>query len=120
MEFHLDSPYDWVEVHDGSEEQDQLLGHFSGSELPQVIVSTGPAIFVRFKTDLSHGERGFNATYETGRGEIERESVCVFTKSFLCSSLFITFDDETTQFLFTHKKEQSVKFYFLKTVCKCS
>ncbi|XP_048248139.1 uncharacterized protein LOC124151774 isoform X1 [Haliotis rufescens] len=65
-DFELESPYDWVEVRDGSNEDDGLFERFTGDNLPKIIMSSGRSLFVRMKTDFAYVLRGFNATYSSG------------------------------------------------------
>ena len=69
--FDVEEDYDWVEVRDGLTDNNALLGHFSGSQLPRIIISSSAAMFVRFKSDVSHSHTGFNVTYSSGQFPIQ-------------------------------------------------
>jgi tolkin protein len=55
--------YDYVEVYDGSSPEATQLGRFCGNELPPEFLSSGPMLFVRFKTDDTIFGKGFAAIY---------------------------------------------------------
>ncbi|KAK3089738.1 hypothetical protein FSP39_006098 [Pinctada imbricata] len=65
-DFNLAGPGDWIEIRDGRSEQAGLLGRFSGDEIPPILISSGPYLFLRFRTDAYIGERGFKAFYQSG------------------------------------------------------
>ena len=61
---------DYVTVHDGSSDDDPVLGSFSGSSVPTEITSTGPALFLTFKwggdASVSSGWMAkYSSTYHT-------------------------------------------------------
>lgn len=61
---------DYVSVYDGSNDTSPELAHFSGAYnmTPDVIVSSGPYMFVVFYTDSSTTEKGFYAVYTADAG----------------------------------------------------
>ena len=58
--------YDYVEVHEGNDEDAPLVGRFCGTTLPAEHVSSGNEVFVRFKTDHSVSGTGFRIRYDLG------------------------------------------------------
>nr|XP_054748610.1 tolloid-like protein 2 [Lytechinus pictus] len=64
VEESINCVYDYVEVRDGDTETSDLLDRYCGSSLPEnTISSTGPAMFVRFRSDSSNVFKGFYAEY---------------------------------------------------------
>ncbi|XP_056290732.1 cubilin [Pseudoliparis swirei] len=55
--------FDSVEVRDGSTSSSPLLGTFCGAEAPPRLQSTQRSMFIRFKTDSSISNLGFEAAY---------------------------------------------------------
>uniref|UniRef100_A0A671XF34 Cubilin n=1 Tax=Sparus aurata TaxID=8175 RepID=A0A671XF34_SPAAU len=55
--------YDFVEVRDGSTSSSPLLGTFCGASIPPRVQSTQRSMYVRFKTDSSVNNHGFEAAY---------------------------------------------------------
>ncbi|XP_059183305.1 cubilin [Centropristis striata] len=55
--------YDFVEVRDGSTPSSPLLGTFCGVQMPPRLQSTQKSMYIRFKTDSSVSNHGFEAAY---------------------------------------------------------
>jgi hypothetical protein len=73
-QFNTESGYDFVRVYNGSTTSAQLLGQFSGTNLPPSITSTGSSMLVRFTTDGGVVAPGWSATYT---GNINSSSPCI-------------------------------------------
>uniref|UniRef100_A0A674N4D4 CUB domain-containing protein n=1 Tax=Takifugu rubripes TaxID=31033 RepID=A0A674N4D4_TAKRU len=58
--------YDFVEVRDGSMSSSPLLGTYCGVEIPPRLQSTQRSMYVRFTTDSSVSNHGFEAAYGCG------------------------------------------------------
>ena len=56
---------DYVTVYDGATTTDSILGTFSGYNLPSSINSSGQRLLVRFKSDNSGNDEGFEASYRS-------------------------------------------------------
>ena len=63
----METPYDWLEVRDGSAETALVFERFTGDDLPKIIMSSGQSLFIRFKTDFAYSLKGFNVTYKSGK-----------------------------------------------------
>ena len=59
----LETGYDSLYLFDGTTTAAPLLGAFSGSVVPGIINSTGPAITVKFKSDVATVKGGFKAIW---------------------------------------------------------
>ncbi|XP_069007315.1 cubilin [Embiotoca jacksoni] len=55
--------FDFVEVRDGSTLSSPLLGTFCGAEVPPLLQSSQRSMYVRFRTDSSISNLGFEAAY---------------------------------------------------------
>ncbi|XP_037612385.1 cubilin [Sebastes umbrosus] len=55
--------FDFVEVRDGSTSSSPLLGTFCGINIPPRLQSTQRSMYIRFKTDSSISNHGFEAAY---------------------------------------------------------
>ncbi len=62
--FSLDTG-DYVTVYDGSSTADSVLGNFTGQNLPPDIKSTGQQMLIRFKSNGSGTDEGFDASFST-------------------------------------------------------
>ena len=60
--------YDYVEMHEGGDEEAPLIGRYCGTTLPAEHVSSGNELYVRFKTDHSVSGTGFRIRYDLGKG----------------------------------------------------
>ncbi|XP_005998456.1 neuropilin-2 isoform X2 [Latimeria chalumnae] len=56
--------YDFVEIRDGDNEFADLLGKHCGNIAPPTIISSGPALYIRFVSDYAHQGAGFSLRYE--------------------------------------------------------
>jgi len=61
INFNTEEGYDFVKVYDGN----NLIGEFSGSELPPTIIATSGAMTVVFNTNISITRSGWQAYYTT-------------------------------------------------------
>ncbi|KAM4534255.1 cubilin [Odontesthes bonariensis] len=68
LESHSGCAFDFVEIRDGSMEDDQLIGKYCGSTLPAPIVSSSNSLWIRFKSDSSVSRAGFRAVYSDACG----------------------------------------------------
>ncbi|XP_077301904.1 cubilin-like [Arctopsyche grandis] len=62
LEHSADCLYDWVQIHDGRNTADHVIGRFCGNTLPRGgnIVSTTNYLYIWFRTDHTVAHRGFN------------------------------------------------------------
>ncbi len=60
---------DYVTVYDGESAQDNLLGEFSGDNIPESITSSGNKMYIVFNSDDSGAGAGFYAEYEANKPE---------------------------------------------------
>ena len=56
---------DYITIYDGTTTQDSILGNFSGQNLPPSISSTGQRLLIRFKTDSTGNDEGFDLSYRS-------------------------------------------------------
>lgn len=56
--------YDYVEIHDGNSESADLLGKHCSNIAPAPIISSGPALHIKFVSDYAHQGAGFSLRYE--------------------------------------------------------
>jgi hypothetical protein len=56
---------DYVTVYDGSTVSSPVLGTFTGQTLPSTITSTGKTLLVKFKTNGSGTDEGFDASFKS-------------------------------------------------------
>uniref|UniRef100_A0A3Q1IYA9 Uncharacterized protein n=1 Tax=Anabas testudineus TaxID=64144 RepID=A0A3Q1IYA9_ANATE len=57
--------FDFVEVRDGSTSSSPLLGTFCGVEMPPRLQSTQKSMYIKFKSDASVTNHGFEAAYDS-------------------------------------------------------
>uniref|UniRef100_A0AAX7U3F9 Cubilin n=1 Tax=Astatotilapia calliptera TaxID=8154 RepID=A0AAX7U3F9_ASTCA len=57
--------YDYVEVRDGATSSSPLLGTFCGAEIPPRLQSTQRSMYIKFTTDSSVSNHGFEAAYDS-------------------------------------------------------
>lgn len=57
--------YDAVEIYDGASESAALIGTFTGNQLPPSVTSTGGEIFIKFYTDFTVNQGGWELEYVT-------------------------------------------------------
>ncbi|KAL0985653.1 hypothetical protein UPYG_G00160020 [Umbra pygmaea] len=60
----LDCRYDFIEIRDGSSESSDLLGKHCSNIAPPAIISSGPALHIKFISDYAHQGAGFSLRYE--------------------------------------------------------
>ena len=58
---------DYVLLRDGNSSSSPSIGQYCGTNKPDGYVSTGSALFIKFKTIIG-GRNGFNMTYEAVKG----------------------------------------------------
>ncbi|KAJ8376962.1 hypothetical protein SKAU_G00075420 [Synaphobranchus kaupii] len=56
-------PYDYLELHDGSSYDNDVIARLCGNQRPSTQRSTGPVMMVRFRTDTSVTHKGFKAKF---------------------------------------------------------
>ena len=56
---------DYITVYDGSSALDSVIGNFTGDNLPPSIYSSGQRLYVRFKSDSSGNDEGFDLSYRS-------------------------------------------------------
>uniref|UniRef100_A0A8C4QUT2 Metalloendopeptidase n=1 Tax=Eptatretus burgeri TaxID=7764 RepID=A0A8C4QUT2_EPTBU len=72
LEPHEECNYDHVEVYDGKDVEEPLLGRYCGARHPPPATSSNSFLFVRFTSDASKQRKGFRATHTTEcGGELE-------------------------------------------------
>ncbi len=90
--FDVEANYDFVSFYDGSSTSDSLIGSYSGTINPGTIVSSGPALTMRFTSDIGVREDGWDATWQcdvycpslaTNATDEWIQSICVNT---ICSN----------------------------------
>lgn len=64
-EFDTEEDFDGVLIYDGIDESSELIGVFTGSDIPEVISSTGGSMYVLFVSDESIRKEGWSANYDT-------------------------------------------------------
>ena len=65
ISFSTESNYDIVEIQDTMSTTKSILGYFSGSQIPPVVVSCGSSVTIIFVSDGSVTDKGFTATFES-------------------------------------------------------
>lgn len=60
----LDCKYDYIEIRDGSSESADLVGKHCSNIAPPAIISSGPALHIKFVSDYAHQGAGFSLRYE--------------------------------------------------------
>jgi cubilin len=63
-QFSTETDYDFVEIRDSSN-RSIVLGRFSGSQLPPVVISCNSSVLVTFFSDHMINGLGFSATFES-------------------------------------------------------
>lgn len=61
--FNTEAGFDYVHIYDGQNANGQLLGTFSGSNLPQAISANSGYMFINFVTDGGVVDQGWEASY---------------------------------------------------------
>ena len=62
-QFKTESYYDELKVYDGSSNSANLIGTFSGTSLPNTIISSGPSLYLTFTSDTYINDKGWSASY---------------------------------------------------------
>ncbi|MEQ2218811.1 hypothetical protein XENOCAPTIV_008489, partial [Xenoophorus captivus] len=65
LEQHPDCNYDFLEIRDGLQPDDPVLGKYCNTASPPPLQTTGPAAWVHFHSDFTVSDRGFHITYTT-------------------------------------------------------
>ncbi|KAJ8255665.1 hypothetical protein COCON_G00195290 [Conger conger] len=60
----LDCRYDFIEIRDGNSASADLLGKHCSNIAPPAIISSGPALHIKFASDYAHQGAGFSLRYE--------------------------------------------------------
>ena len=55
--------YDFLEIRDGETKYSPLFGKFCGSAKPPHFISTGNYLYIKFKSDYSFADNGFQLEY---------------------------------------------------------
>ena len=63
LEHHDNCSYDFLEVRDGRQLTDPLLGKFCSTSNPPPMTSSGPYAMIYFHSDSSLNDNGFHITY---------------------------------------------------------
>ncbi|KAG9332941.1 hypothetical protein JZ751_014036 [Albula glossodonta] len=61
--------YDFIEIRDGNSASAELLGKHCSNIAPPAIISSGPAIYIKFASDYAHQGAGFSLRYEIFKTE---------------------------------------------------
>jgi len=64
-EFDTEDGFDGVLIYDGIDESSKLIGVFTGSDIPDVISSTGGSMYVLFVSDELIRKEGWSANYDS-------------------------------------------------------
>lgn len=73
------SIYDVVEVYEGSSTSANLIGKFTGSNIPQTITSSGGSMFIKFTSDISDTFQGWSAYYTSTQSSYCNASATTLT-----------------------------------------
>lgn len=99
-EFQTEANYDFVIVYDGVDNTAPILGSYSGSTLPNQLISSAEDMYVVFVSDESVVEGGFSANYNTylvNTANInEQYDLAVFPNPFT-NQLTVQFDLATSE-----------------------
>lgn len=63
---------DYLEIREGLNESNRLIGRFCGSYVPNRLQSTSNELYLKFVSDDSNSKTGFNITYATDLDECEK------------------------------------------------
>ena len=64
-EFNTELNFDYVKVYDGEDEFSDMIGAFSGVDIPSDIISSTNHLYITFETDDGNNRSGWEASYET-------------------------------------------------------
>ncbi|XP_077973315.1 bone morphogenetic protein 1-like [Styela clava] len=70
LETQPECAYDHLELYDGSDSDQTVLGRYCGSKKPGTIVATTSIMFIKFFSDASVQKRVFSATHQTGKFDL--------------------------------------------------
>lgn len=73
--FNTQLNYDGVIVYDGANNTAPVLGQFSGTSLPNTVISTGGSMYVEFLSDPSNRAQGWTANYNAMITGIDENSI---------------------------------------------
>ena len=73
-DFNYEDNYDFFSVYDGENGSAPLLGTFSGSNIPSVLVATSGTMFIAHSTDGSNVGRGVAATWSISSNSCSTET----------------------------------------------
>jgi len=76
--FNTETNYDWLTVYDGTSTTANILGHFSGSNIPPPVTATGNHLYITLITDYSIASNGFTAHWN---GIVNQLDPCFNTSS---------------------------------------
>lgn len=65
LEFHTETGFDFLRLYDGPTSASPLIGEYSGTQIPQEVCSSGPALCVKLNSDDIVNYRGFLAQVNT-------------------------------------------------------
>ncbi|RVE59186.1 hypothetical protein OJAV_G00201620 [Oryzias javanicus] len=65
LESHPNCSFDFLEIRDGLQPADPVLGKFCSTGTPAPLQTTGPFAWIHFHSDLTVSDRGFHVTYTT-------------------------------------------------------
>lgn len=67
--FSTENIHDTLVIYDGYNSSFPVLGKFSGASIPPEINSTGPVVFIQFKTNASVTSSGWSLTYKSSNAD---------------------------------------------------
>ena len=68
VENEADCSFDYLAIYDGASSDSTLIGKFCGEIRPKEISSTGPYLYLKFRSDGSVSKEGFKISYESSSG----------------------------------------------------
>lgn len=83
LESHDSCAYDYVEVRDGENLNSELIGKFCGNRAPDLVLSSGSSIIVKFVSDSDVNRGGF---YASLRSELDECKLGTHGCSYKCSN----------------------------------
>jgi Zn-dependent metalloprotease len=99
-EFVTEANFDFVIVYDGADDTAPIMGSYSGSTVPNQLVSSAENMYVVFVSDESIVDGGFSANYNTylvnTKNLTEQYDLAVFPNPFT-NQLTVQFDLETSE-----------------------
>ena len=64
-EFNTELNFDYVRVYDGEDELSEMIGAYSGANIPSDIISSSNHLYITFETDDENNKSGWEASYQT-------------------------------------------------------